>query len=376
MRIAILETVKAPAGFELEFDKIIIDELKHQGHTPVLFLPENSNLGVDLGIHTEYIDGGPIVSYDNIGKLTKCWRMLQREFRRIRWFNAAYDKAKNGEIDAIILTTATYRYLRSLRKSKLKNSPIPIIFVFMGVNPREKKNFLHEARKCERYLNIKLKIISLRNDFADDNVKNLAVISPTVIVPANFPVEFEHKYQEPIKIGFFGHYRKGEKDIEGILRAFVAAKLAGKAQLIVQVAPTREEDATDLDRIIKTYEGEPVISFLKGTLLGAKWYEALHSVDVIFLPYMAQRYIYNWSAIYFNAIGFYKPVLVTPILNPEVLAGYDIGMEVNLQNIEVFKQQLSQFVCTYREKLPIYERELKRANKDFAHTEFIRQLMR
>ena len=107
MRIAILETVKTHAGFELEFDKIIIDELKRQGHEPVLFLPENSTLDADLGVPIEYMTGGSIVNYENIVRLTKYWRMLQREFRRIKWFNSAYAKAKNGEVDAIILTTAT-----------------------------------------------------------------------------------------------------------------------------------------------------------------------------------------------------------------------------------------------------------------------------
>ena len=43
--------------------------------------------------------------------------------------------------------------------------------------------------------------------------------------------------------------------------------------------------------------------------------------------------------------------------------------------MDVFKKQLSEFVYSYREKLPLYERELERANKDFDHSEFIRQLL-
>jgi len=375
MRIAILETVKTHAGFELEFDKIIIDELKRQGHEPVLFLPENSNLDVDLGVPIEYMAGGPIVDYENIGKLTKFWRITQREFRRVKWFNAAYAKTKKGEVDAIILTTATYRYLRSLRISKLKNSPIPVFFIFMGITPAEKPNFLIEARKCAVYENIKFKITSLRNDFLDANITNLTIIPPPVLVPSNHGVRPEKKDQEPIKIGFFGHYRKGEKDIEGVLQAFIKANLGGKAQLIVQAAPRREEDAVDLNEIMQKYAREPSISFIKSDLLGVQWYEALQSVDVIFLPYTAKRYLYNWSAVYFTAIGFNKPVLVTSILNPEVLAGYDIGLEVDLEDMEIFRQQLEEFVYNYQKKLPIYESELKRANKDFSHAEFIRQLL-
>lgn len=58
MRVAILETVKTQAGFEQEFDRLIIDELKKQGHDPVLYLPEHSSLPVNFGIPIEYLKGG------------------------------------------------------------------------------------------------------------------------------------------------------------------------------------------------------------------------------------------------------------------------------------------------------------------------------
>ena len=41
MRVAILESIVMPAGHEVEFDRILINELKRQGHEPVLFVPEN-----------------------------------------------------------------------------------------------------------------------------------------------------------------------------------------------------------------------------------------------------------------------------------------------------------------------------------------------
>ena len=37
MRVAILESIVMPAGHEVEFDRILINELKRQGHEPVLF---------------------------------------------------------------------------------------------------------------------------------------------------------------------------------------------------------------------------------------------------------------------------------------------------------------------------------------------------
>ena len=51
--------------------------------------------------------------------------------RRIAWFNDAYKKAVQGKCDVIIVPTATYRYLRTLGNSYLKESPVPVIFVFM-----------------------------------------------------------------------------------------------------------------------------------------------------------------------------------------------------------------------------------------------------
>ena len=73
MRVAILETVKTQGGFEQEFDRLIIDELKKEGHEPVLYLPENSSLPVDFGIPIEYMSGGEIVDYEGAGKLKKIW---------------------------------------------------------------------------------------------------------------------------------------------------------------------------------------------------------------------------------------------------------------------------------------------------------------
>lgn len=35
MKIAILESIVMPAGHEVEFDRILVEELKKQGHEPV-----------------------------------------------------------------------------------------------------------------------------------------------------------------------------------------------------------------------------------------------------------------------------------------------------------------------------------------------------
>lgn len=376
MRVAILETVKTQAGFEQEFDRLIIGELKKQGHEPVLYLPEASSLPVDFGVPVEYLAGGQIVDYEGAGKLKKIWLSAQRELRRIKWFDSAFEKAQNHEVDAIILTTATYRYLRSLVKSKLKNSPIPVIFIFLGVNPQEKPKFVAQARQCLPYKNIKLRITSLRDDFKLDNLTNVTIVPPPVLVPAGVEVQSKLTYKEPIRVGFYGHYRKGEKDVGGIVKAFIDAKLGAKAKLVVQAAPTTAEDAEHLEAILKPYSQNEAIEIIRGKLTGKAWYAELQSADVLLLPYMDERYLYNWSAVYFNALGLYKPVLATKFLNPEILGAYEIGAEVNVNDLALLSKQLQDFLSNFQKNLPHYEEELQRVNADFSTKVFLTNILK
>lgn len=376
MRVAILETVKTTGGFEQEFDRLIIDELKKQGHSPELYLPENSSLPVEFGVPIKYMSGGASIDYEGVGKVKKIWRSFQRELRRVKWFDSAYERAVQGEIDAIIITTATYRYLRSLHKSQLRKSPIPIIFIFLGVNPQEKPKFVAQARKCIKYPNIKLKITSLRNDFKGDNLSNVEIIKPPVLVPPGLEVNKSLSDKEPIKIGFFGHYRKGEKDIDGIVDSFLAANVGGKAELLVQAAPTEDRDAEDLVSIIRKYKNNKSVRFIQGKFNGMEWYDLLQSVDVIFLPYTASRYLYNWSAVYFNALGLFKPVMTTDVLNPEIMERYNVGSIMDLTDKKKFTSQMQMFISNYKNNIPRYAEGLLTANKDFSTELFIKNILK
>ena len=40
MRVAILESIVMPAGHEVEFDRILVDELNRQGYEPMMLVPE------------------------------------------------------------------------------------------------------------------------------------------------------------------------------------------------------------------------------------------------------------------------------------------------------------------------------------------------
>ena len=128
MRVAILESILMPAGHEVEFDRILVDELKRQGHEPVFFVPEHFPFKVDYHCDVEYLDGGEVVTYAGAGHIKRLYLSVVREIRRRAWFTSACEKAKAGLCDAIIIPTATYRYLKALRDSKLKDSPVPVYF--------------------------------------------------------------------------------------------------------------------------------------------------------------------------------------------------------------------------------------------------------
>ena len=71
MRVAILESIIMPAGHEVEFDRMIINELKRQGHEPVLMVPENFTFKVDYGVDVIYLEGGEVVTYAGASKWKK-----------------------------------------------------------------------------------------------------------------------------------------------------------------------------------------------------------------------------------------------------------------------------------------------------------------
>ena len=73
-------------------------------------------------------------------------------------------------LDAVLITTATYRYLRALKKSILRDSPVPVYFIFLGVNPKEMPKFQKAAQSCQIYRNIRLCVTTLRDDFGVDEM--------------------------------------------------------------------------------------------------------------------------------------------------------------------------------------------------------------
>lgn len=374
MKVAILESIVMPAGHEVEFNRILVDELKNQGHEPVFFVPENFPFKLDYKADIRYLQGGEPVSYAGANALQKIWRSIQREIRRKRWFNSAYELIMSKECEHLIIPTATYRFVRSLLKTNLVKSTVPVTIIFHGINPKEIANFVKYARACERYANIRLKVITLRDDLSKYNLNNVQMILPPVFTPRDLGLEPEFKVHEPLRLGFFGQYRR-EKNVEFFLDAFIKADFKVPVELIVQGATARTEDKQDFERIIEKYKDYTNIKFWHKNLIGQEWQQALLDVDVILMPYAAERYLYHWGAMLFTAIGYYKPVLQSPELNPEVLQSFAIGEAIKLDSVEIFSKQLEQFVNEFRNKAETYKNALVNANKEYGQDVFVREIV-
>ena len=374
MRVAILESIVMPAGHEVEFDRILVNEMKRQGHEPMFFVPKGFPFKVDYGVPVHELSGGPVVTYEGANWYQKLWRSLQREKRRVKWFSYAYKLAKSGVCDAIIIPTATYRYVRSLLRSELKHSPVPVHIIFHGMRPDEKESFVKQALRVEQYGNIHLHIISLRDDISDVGLQNVDVIAPPVFSPVYYDVKDVMKESGIIRIGFFGQFRK-EKQLEPFLQAFNKANFSVPVELVVQGSTPTPEDTAVFKDLIAKYKHNTNITFRHESLIGKDWEEALLSVDAIAMPYAAERYRYNWGAMLFTAIGFYKPVLASQELNPEVFEQFKIGVRIQSLEEPDIISAMTELVELLSARKGETRRELEKANELYSHERLIQAIL-
>ena len=404
MRVAILESIIMPAGHEVEFDRILINELKQQGHKPVLFVPENFPFKVDYGVDIVYLEGGEIVTYAGASKWKKPFLSILRERRRRSWFTSAADKIKEHNIDALIIPTGTYRYIKALLDTPLKDSHAAVHVIFHGIGKGEMDRFIKQAHRAKNYKNVYLDVISLRDDMLRPDLPRVRKILPPVFLPSselsgeqqNIAVqsaiseqglesvnssEFKttndaanQSVNKPIKLGFFGQFRK-EKNIERFIDAFVSLNYDDSVQLVVQGATVKPEDGELFESIIKQYSKYSNIQFIHASLIGKDWDRALLSVDALLLPYGAERYRYHWAAMLFTAIGFQKPVLISPEINPEVLEQYSIGEVLNLDSVNSIGQGIQTFVENLQHNKEQYNQGLMNANEDYSHRALIQSIL-
>lgn len=371
MKIAIMETITTPGGHEVDFDRILVDEFRAQGHEVTFFVPEGVQLPLNYGVPIREMPGKGI-TYTGLRGIKKLWASAKREFRRQKWYR--YMAGQTPEWDAIIVPTSTYRYLRALRWSPLKYSPIPVIFILHGINPGEAEKFIQAAKALIPYDNIHMAVLTFGETIFGQKPKNVTCMVPPTYLPRDIAYQPANAISERLKLGFFGQYRR-EKQLEAFLDMYLSQTYAYPVELMVQGATMRPEDTEDFDRIIRKYQGTPGIQFLHKGLIGREWQEAIAGVDALLLPYSAPRYRYHWGGMLFTALGYQKPVIVSDDMNPEVMEQYTVGTSFASGDQQALKQAIKTFIDTYPQKYLQYRQSLAQAYTDFHPHRFAEQLL-
>ena len=370
MRIGIFENIMTPGGHEVDFDRIIVEEMQKRGHEVCFFVPEGFKFSFDYHVAVHELKG-PVVSYSGVTGIRKLVRTVKREWNRMSWYRQLLAIAERREADALIVPTSTYRYLRAVAKSSLRKSPIPIIFILHGINPTEAPKFLHEVDKLKDCHHIRPTVLTFGDDIFGEKRSNIHTIYPPAYTPRD--ITLHEPANEILTIGFFGQYRR-EKRLEDFLQVYLQGKYNRPVKLLVQGATMHPEDAEDFERIISKYKNEKGIKFLHKGLIGKEWQEAIAGIDVLLMPYSAPRYRYHWGGMLFTAIGYQKPVISSDDMNPEVFAAYRIGECFKSGDMESLKDVLEKFINQYGENQHIYREELAKAAEMYSPEAFAERI--
>ena len=373
MRLAIFENIMTSGGHEIEFDRILVEELAARGHDISFYVPEGFRFQFDYRVPAEHLSGR-VVSYANARGIKKLVAAARREVNRQRWFRQLYERACRGEVDGIIVPTSTYRYLRALNVSLLRRSPVPIVFILHGINPGEAPKFFKEAEKLLPHPNIRMAVLTFEDHVLGHRMANVHPMYPPTYTARDIDYTPTPREGDVLTVGFFGQYRR-EKNLRGFLEVYLAGRYTRPVRLLVQGATMHEEDARDFERIIAEYEGRG-IEFLHRGLVGEEWQRAIAGIDALLMPYSAPRYLYHWGGMLFTAIGFGKPVVASDDINPEVFASYGIGETFKSGDMDALRKTLERFVNGFDEREPRYREELRRAGEAFSPGAFAERLER
>ena len=372
MRIAIFENIMTPGGNEIEFDRILVEELKNLGHEVFFYVPENFQFQMDYGVSVIKILGNS-VSYTNTSGVTKIFASIKREINRQRWYSQLHYLQR--QFDALIIPSATYRYLRALVHNDLKKISVPVIFILHGITPEEAPKVIRQSEKFLPYESVKIVAMTLTESMFEKRPKNILIAPPPTYIARD--LTDEEKLSKPIDdkltVGFFGQYRR-EKKLRELLEVFVNQTYNREVKLIVQGSTMHNEDAEDFEEIIKQYKNYTNLEFMHKGLIGADWQRAIQKVDAIFMPYSAPRYRYHTSAMLFTAIGFEKPVVTDNTINPEVFEKYKIGETFESGNLDDLKIVLKNFIDNFDENISEYKKNLQAANENFSPANFAKRL--
>jgi len=364
MKFAIMECVVTPGGHEIDFDRILVEELTALGHQVEFYVPEGHEFKWNYGVPVHPISGRGI-SYAGAIGLKKTLLAAKREINRQRWYRAMFQYAKAGAFDAIIFPSATYRYLRALAISPLKNSPVPVLFLIHGVTPKEAVRLQAETKKFLARPNIRVGVQTFAKEKLELDGPNISIYSPPNYIPRDIDPAAQQAQDGILRLGFFGQYRR-EKKLDAFLEVYKTCEFKRPVRLIVQGATQTPADAEDFDRIIKKYEGTDGLEFWHRALIGVDWQKGLASVDAIVMPYGNDRYLYHTSAILSNAIGYKKAVINADNVNPEVLQRFKIGMDFKNGDSSSLKTAIETFVNTYDEQAELYREQLQAAYEEYS----------
>lgn len=368
MRIAIFENIMTPGGHEVDFDRILTEELKNLGHEIIFYVPENFEFQFDYQVPVKKISGEAVI-YKNSRGLKKIFNAAKREINRQRWFSQLFHEQKN--FDALIIPTSTYRYLRALNHNDLKKISVPLIFILHGINPDESPKFFNAAEKFLSNKNIKNIVLTFGKNIFGKTLENVFTIYPPTFIPRD--IKISPQKNSVLKIGFFGQYRR-EKKLRDLLEVFVNGNYQKKVELFVQGSTMHAEDAEDFEKIISDYKNFSEINFLHKGLIGAEWQKKISEVDALLMPYSAPRYKYHWGGMLFTAIGFEKPVIVSNDMNPEVFEMYKIGETFESGNLNDLAKVLKNFINNFDENISEYKKNLREANENFSPANFAKRL--
>ena len=377
MRIGIFENIMTPGGHEVDFDRILVEELSKLGHKVSFYVPKGFHFAMNYHVPVKELPG-EVVSYAGVTGVRKLFRTVQRETRRLGWYRSLFAAGKRGEVDALIIPTSTYRYLRALRHSVLRKSKIPVIFILHGINPKEAPKFLKAADALKNCANIRPTVLTFTDSIFGEQRENIRTIYPPTFVPRDISwrLDMQPFAKKTLTVGFFGQYRR-EKRLEDFLDVYLAGEssFARPVQLLVQGSTMHPEDAEDFERILAKYKGKGGISFLHKGLIGAEWQRAIAEIDVLLMPYSAPRYRYHWGGMLFTAIGFQKPVIASDDMNPEVFSAYSIGKTFPSGNLDKLKDCLIDFINTYDREAPHYARVLSEAARAYSPAVFAERIV-
>ena len=370
MRIVIFENIMTPGGHEVDFDRIIVEELQNLGHEVNFYVPENFVFQFDYKVPAQKLKG-EAVTYTNSRGIKKLFAAAKREINRRRWYQQLYDRQK--EFDLLIIPTSTYRYLRTLNRSALKKIDTPLIFILHGINSSEVDKFFNEAEKLLPYKNIKLVVLTFTDNILGRRLDNVYPIYPPTYTPRDISNAELGMRNSELTIGFFGQYRR-EKRLEDLLEVFIKGKYIKPVKLIVQGSTMHIEDSEDFERIIQKYSEQKNIAFLHKGLIGAEWQKAIASIDALLMPYSAPRYRYHWGGMLFTAIGFQKPVIASDDMNPEVFEKFKIGETFKSGDLNELGFVLEGFINNFNDNAEDYFQGLKCASEEFSPINFAHHL--